>query len=215
MHNIEDIKQKAQVYLTPSRYEHSIRVYNTALDIVEKKKRNSTLSDSFSIEKMKLVALLHDLAKKFNPHTIQEIGIKNTDTQSELFLKYPKIWHAFIGPLVIKKIFKITDPEIGNAIRNHTTGNKKMSDLCKLVFIADYIEPGRKAAVSDWISDLAVNRLDDAVYVISALTVQYLNKNNTKIHQNTLECYSYYKDKLDFKKKDSLDKKIKEYNLFA
>ena len=39
--------------------------------------------------------------------------------------------------------FSITDSEILEAIRVHTTGKVGMSKLDKVIFLADYIEPNR------------------------------------------------------------------------
>ncbi len=42
-----------------------------------------------------------------------------------------------------KKEFSISDDEVLEAIRVHTTGKVHMSTLDKVIFLADYIEPNR------------------------------------------------------------------------
>ena len=47
---------------------------------------------------------------------------------------------------MLPKKYGVTDPDILNAILNHTTGRPDMSLLEKIVWLSDYIEPGRKQA---------------------------------------------------------------------
>lgn len=44
----------------------------------------------------------------------------------------------------MKHEFDVNDEEVLLAIKYHTTGRQQMTKTEKLVFIADYIEPGRK-----------------------------------------------------------------------
>lgn len=53
------------------------------------------------------------------------------------------IWHGIVGTYFIQRDLKINDPEILTAVRKHTTADVEMTTLDKIVFMADYIEPGR------------------------------------------------------------------------
>jgi predicted HD superfamily hydrolase involved in NAD metabolism len=54
--------------------------------------------------------------------------------------------HAKVGSFLAKEKYGIEDEDVLNAIRYHTTGRPCMSTLEKILYIADYIEPGRKHA---------------------------------------------------------------------
>ena len=56
----------------------------------------------------------------------------------------PPILHCGLGVLVAQKEFGVTDQDVLNAIRYHTTGRPDMSELEKLVFVADKAEKNRK-----------------------------------------------------------------------
>ena len=46
--------------------------------------------------------------------------------------------------ILSRKEVGITDPEILQAITYHTSGHEKMTMLDKVIYVADYIEHGRK-----------------------------------------------------------------------
>ena len=55
----------------------------------------------------------------------------------------PEILHGPVGAWIAEHEFNITDEDILNAIRFHTTGRAGMSKLEKIIYIADMIEPNR------------------------------------------------------------------------
>ena len=69
-----------------------------------------------------------------------------------------------------------------------------MTKTEKLVFIADYIEPGRKTPGVDEIRDMAYNGvgLDKTIYEISKRTVLYLVNKDVNVFQSTIDCLNYY-----------------------
>ena len=69
-----------------------------------------------------------------------------------------------------------------------------MSLLDKIIYTADYIEPGRdKAPNLDRIRRLALEDLNRAVYEIARDTLQYLKDTNTELDETTVAVYNYYK----------------------
>ena len=74
-----------------------------------------------------------------------------------------------------------------------------MSLLEKIIFIADYIEAGRKeiSGLSE-IRNIVFHDLDKAVYMALENTLKYLNKQiangqHKEIDKMTLNAYEYYK----------------------
>lgn len=62
----------------------------------------------------------------------------------EIMEKQTDLIHPFLGAEVARREYQVTDEDILNAIRYHTTGRAGMSLLEKIIFIADYIEPNRE-----------------------------------------------------------------------
>ena len=89
--------------------------------------------------------------------------------------------------------YHIKDINILNAITNHTTGRPGMSNLEKIVFIADYIEPGRKESPNlDYIRKLAFLDLDKALVKILQDTLEYLKESNHEVDPTTQKTYDFY-----------------------
>ena len=92
--------------------------------------------------------------------------------------------------------YGITDPEILGAIEWHTTGRPDMTLLEKIVFTADYIEPGRDQAPNlAWLRQLAFTDIDQAVCEILKQTLDYLRDQGGEIDPATEVTYSYYLQK--------------------
>ena len=105
----------------------------------------------------------------------------------------PSLLHAKVGGFIAMETYKVEDSDIINAILNHTTGRPEMSVLEKIIFIADYIEPGRKSAPNlTEIRKLAFTDLDKAMLVILADTLSYLKTTGMPIDQKTQMTYDYY-----------------------
>ena len=66
-----------------------------------------------------------------------------------------ELWHGPVGAMIARKEFGVTDEDMLNAIRFHTTGRAGMSPLEKLIYIADMIEPGRDFPGVETLRELA------------------------------------------------------------
>lgn len=60
--------------------------------------------------------------------------------------KNPFLLHAKVGSFLAREKYGVNDKAILDAITYHTTGRPNMSTLDKIIYIADYIEPGRRQA---------------------------------------------------------------------
>ena len=91
---------------------------------------------------------------------------------SETEEKDPYLLHGKLGAYFCEHKYKIKNPEILSAIIWHTTGRPDMTLMEKIVFVADYIEPGRdKAPNLDDLRRLAFEDIDEAVYEITKNTL--------------------------------------------
>ena len=50
------------------------------------------------------------------------------------------VWHGMVGIYKIQEDLDLKDPEILRAIEIHTVGAGQMTDLDKVIYVADYIE---------------------------------------------------------------------------
>ena len=136
--DIRKIRRKMEKVLDPKRFEHTLGVAYTASALA--------MCYDVDINKAQTAGLLHDCAKCMSNEKKLSICEKHHIPVNEVERKNPFLLHAKVGSYVAMKQFNIHDQDIINAILNHTTGRPGMSQLEKIIYIADYIEPGRKQA---------------------------------------------------------------------
>lgn len=101
---------------------------------------------------------------------------------SEIERKNPSLLHAKLGAYLAKDKYDIEDEEILMAIRSHTTGRPGMSLLEKIVYIADYMEPGRKELPNMMdVRHLAFEDIDKCLYRILRDSLVYLKAQDMQL----------------------------------
>lgn len=173
---------------TGKRFQHTLGVEFTATALAMK--HDEVLLDA------QIAGLLHDCAKCLSDEKLIKICVKNHLDISEVERRNPYLLHGKAGAVMAKSEFGIEDQNILNAIQYHTTGRPGMSKLEKIIFIADYIEPGRKEAPGlPEIRKLAFEDLDKTMIRILEDTLTYLKSGKGEIDPQTNETYQYYVNK--------------------
>lgn len=116
------------------RYIHTIGVADTAMLLAEKFGED--------VEKAALAGILHDSCKYADKNWMKETIIQQ-QMNPKLLDFHHELWHGPVGAYVASTEFGVTDNDVLNAIRYHTTGRSGASDLERIVYIADLIEPNR------------------------------------------------------------------------
>ncbi len=185
-YDITKMKQLLRRKLDANRYEHTIGVAYTATSLAMRYGEN--------IKKAEVAGLLHDCAKCVPDEKKLAKCVKHNINITDIEKERPYLLHAKLGALYAMKKYNVYDKDIINAILNHTTGCPDMNLLEKIVFVADYIEPGRdKAKNLNEIRKMAFEDIDMAVYTILRDTLDYLSNKPGKIDDMTQKAYEYYK----------------------
>ncbi len=184
-YDLKKIKKKLKNELDESRYEHTIGVMDTAACLAMRYGADLTQA---------LVAgLLHDCAKCIPNDKKLKLCRKNGIEVTPFEEKAPFLLHAKLGAWMAEHEYHVSDPAILSAIACHTTGKPDMSLLDKIVFIADYIEPGRnKAPGLPEIRRLSFTDIDQALIRILSDTLDYLASSNDPIDPATQNVLDYY-----------------------
>lgn len=170
--------------LKPVRYEHTLRVTETAEQLCSKYGGN--------LEKIRLAAILHDYAKYRSPIEMRE-AVKNEEELPDRLLEYGnELLHAFVGALYVKKELGVTDEEILQMIASHTTGRSGMSLEEKVVFLADYIEPGRTFPGAVEARKAAEVSLDEGCMTALSQTIMFLVAKKTAVYPDTFAAYNEF-----------------------
>lgn len=185
--NFAKINQVLYKKLKKDRYLHTMGVANTAayLAVLHGEDPN----------KAYLAGLLHDYAKAHSQDKYLMLCEKHNILVSETEKMNPSLLHAKLGAYYAKNKFGVSNEDILNSIRWHTTGHPDMSCLEKIIYIADYIEPLRtkQKRLSD-IRKEAVIDLDRCMFMILEDTVKYLSTKENAIDTNTELTYEFYKN---------------------
>ncbi len=95
-----------------------------------------------------------------------------------------------VGWLFVKNELRISDIEILNAVRYHTVGHEYMTPLEQIVYMADYIEPGRDFPGVDEARQLTFDNLKLGVAYQTKQTLAYLVENNKPVFPQTIVTYN-------------------------
>ncbi len=113
---------------------------------------------------------------------------------SEIEKKSGSLLHSKAGAELAQSRYGVKDEDILNAIRYHTTGRPGMSLLEKIIFTADYIEPGRDSAPNlPVVRKLAFESINDCVLQILRDTLSYLGTTGAEVDPMTQKTYEYYR----------------------
>lgn len=168
-----------------SRKAHSLRVAETA----------AKRAVGLKIPERKAVAaaLFHDCAKNLPRGTFALPNEWGEVPES--------VRHQFEGAILAEREFGITDEDILNAVRYHTSGRENMSELEKLIFLADMVEEERvyegveKIRAAFWENKKGEGALDECLRLALKETVGYLQKKGAAVYPLTLEALKYYEQK--------------------
>lgn len=175
--------QKVKDRLPENRYNHVVGVVETATRMAQ--------DFNVSVESAQTAAILHDVAKFSDRDWMKSIII--SEEMDPLLLEYhAELWHAPVGAYLAKQEFGIEDEDVLNAIRYHTTGRAGMSDLEKIVYIADLVEPNRKFSGVDQLRQLKEQGLDVMMEASVKHSIEFLVSKNQPVYPDSLKCYNYF-----------------------
>lgn len=167
--------------LTEHRYTHTIGVMETAIMLAKKYNGNE--------KKAELAAIFHDYAK-FRPKEEMRNIIIEQGMPLELLNYNSELWHAPVGAYLVQKEVGIVDEDILDAIKYHTSGREGMTILEKIIYLADYIEPGRHFPGVEEVRALAEISLDGALVKAMQNTILFLMKKGQPVFPATFFTYN-------------------------
>lgn len=177
--------KKLKSRLTAERLEHSLSVADMARFLAK--------VHGLSVKKAYVAGLLHDLARDMPFHTLVVYARKSHIPVGRIELEEPVLLHAPVGAEVARREFGVTDECILKAISRHTTGCSGMSALDLVLYVSDYIEPGRRfEGFGDGFEDIeniritALEDLKRAALMVMDCTVEYLIRQKRLIHPRTI-----------------------------
>lgn len=188
MLDFENIEIELAKVLKKGRYKHTIGVMYTAGSMAMRYGEN--------IETAMLAGLLHDCGKYGSEEEQIALCRRSGIELTEHELEVPALIHAKLGAYLAKEKYKIQDDAVLNAILYHTTGRPDMTMLEKIIFLSDYIEPGRRQIPSlDEIRRITFIDIDKAVQLCAENTLDYLKESGRPVDPMTQYTHEFYTKK--------------------
>lgn len=175
----EEMRELLAKRLKPSRYQHSLGVAETAVFLAER----------FGIdrEQAQVAGLLHDCAREFpNEDLIQEaekrqIAVEPVEKQMPLLL------HAYVGARLVVEKYGVNDKAVEQAIWRHTVGGAQMTELDKIIWFADMIEPQRDYPGVEKLRELSrTASLDEMMLAGLTQSISFVLQKGGLIHPDTV-----------------------------
>lgn len=183
--SLDKINKKLLNTIGNKRLGHSLRVMKEAEKLAK--------YYGVDVEKTSIAGLLHDCGRYEDKSYLLKKAAEFDIILDEIYTKNDNLLHAHLGVEIARTEYDISDLDILNAIRYHTTGREDMSLLEKIVYMADYIEPGRKFEGLDRVRNLCYENKDIDKALILAIdnTIIYILNNKAIIHEDTIRARNF------------------------
>lgn len=196
MIELEEVASKLKEMVSEKRYVHCVNTEKIA----------SFLTHHYVVNpyKVKISALLHDCAKDLSIDLLGDYLSKYEVILDEIERNEKQLWHAYVGAILAKEKFGITDEEILKAIRIHSTLDKNPSTLEKIVFVSDYMEYMRSKGEQksyERLRNIAITELDIVAFWILNFKILDIMKERGIIHPRTIEVRNEFINNLQDKMK--------------
>lgn len=180
------IHDELEERVSPKRLKHIDGVADTAEEIARAYGKDP--------ETARLAGLLHDWDKGMDNDKIRkrvtELGIED-DVGPWIVENMPEVIHGISASYALKNQFPRIPDDVIHAIKVHTTACPDMSDLDKILYIADAIEPGRKfeqlPALREMVGEV---ELDELYFEVYKLWTNLLIMRGRALHPDTIRIWN-------------------------
>lgn len=177
---------KAATYLDAKRLVHSKNTALVALSL------NRNFCPKIDEDKLLLAGLLHDVGKMYDktelPNNIQNVIPKDS-------IGTP-VQHQFVSAEIVKNDFHISDEDVLNAIRFHTTGRENMSQFEKLIYVSDLISYERNFQGVESLRKAVYNDFEKGFITCLTYSRDYVVETGREVYPLTDKAISFYKENL-------------------
>ncbi|WP_391116126.1 bis(5'-nucleosyl)-tetraphosphatase (symmetrical) YqeK [Psychrobacillus sp. L3] len=174
---LEQIKERMPL----QRFEHTKGVATTAIRLAQKYGENP--------EHAEIAGILHDVVKFADKEWLKQMII-SAHLDPLLLTFHHELWHGPVGSIVAKNEFLIEYEDILHAIRFHTTGRAGMSNLEKIIYISDMIEPSRNFPGIEFLREKAEIDLEEAMISCVTHSITFLIEKKQPVFPDSFHCYN-------------------------
>lgn len=167
-------EERVRLMVRPRRFEHVLRVAELAAQIAA--------ANGADAGRAYAAGILHDVARDLPDTELLRLA----PPECEIDRLHPLALHGRAGRALLER-WGYADPEVLEAVEDHTTGPRGDNRVAQAVYIADVSEPGR--GVNADIRELALQDLNGALEKAIISKVTYLEGRGITVHPRTLRSY--------------------------
>lgn len=199
---VQPIIEKYQLYSTDF-YEKNINTARLLIPLMLREKRAQhtynvaklavELARMYGVDtqKAELAALLHDIMKQ-QPDDIMLHRARQSDIIEKIDSKPMPVLHGFAAADYARREMGIEDEEILMAIKSHTCGRKNMTDIEKVIYLADMLSEERNFPEKEPLLALARQNLDIAMEQALKDSINWLKERGGEIDRDSYEALEYF-----------------------
>lgn len=177
---------KAATYLDAKRLVHSKNTALVALSL------NRNFCPKIDEDKVLLAGLLHDVGKMYDKTELPKNIINAIPSDS---IGTP-VQHQFVSAEIVKNDFHISDEDVLNAIRFHTTGRENMSRFEKLIYVSDLISYERNFQGVESLRKAVYNDFEEGFITCLTYSRDYVVETGRAVYPLTDKAINFYKENL-------------------
>lgn len=177
---------KAATYLDAKRLVHSKNTALVALSL------NRNFCPKIDEDKVLLAGLLHDVGKMYDKTELPNKIINAIPSDS---IGTP-VQHQFVSAEIVKNDFHISDEDVLNAIRFHTTGRENMSQIEKLIYVSDLISYERNFQGVESLRKAVYNDFEKGFITCLTYSRDYVVETGRAVYPLTDKAINFYKENL-------------------
>lgn len=170
---LKSVRDYAEKNEHKERYEHSLRVADTARILCRK----------FNLDEDKgyFAGLSHDICKNMDKDRLYELVKSHNLEITEQEVKQKGLLHGKGAAIILKENFNYDDKDVLEAVSYHTTGKADLCPLGRCLFIADRMEPGRTYLSREYRDSVDKLGLNHACLKLLEDNMQYLEQSGLEI----------------------------------
>lgn len=183
MENIEQVIKEVSEFAKNNekekRYEHSVRVAETA----------EYMCGIYGLDPRKgyLAGIAHDICKNFSDEEMTALAMEDGNGISDVERLKPSLLHGRAAAVVLKKEFHVEDSEIIEAVKVHTLGGIGIGPLSKIIYVSDKVEPGREQSTDEYRAALFAKNLNEATLQVVEESIEFLKGKGKKIAPSSMD----------------------------
>jgi nicotinate-nucleotide adenylyltransferase len=185
MYSDDELIDILKIRLSKKRFTHSLNVAAEAKKLAENYGYKDP-SEAYT------AGLVHDCCKEIPTDEQLAMVKKSRRNVCEAELVTPALYHAIAGAYYVETVFGFNDNDFLNSIRYHTTARAEMTEIEKIIYLADLVSADRTYKDVDKMRKLAYRDIDKAMLEALRFSIEEVVEKSSLLPVQTIEAYNYY-----------------------